>query len=743
MRPLASGAAVFLLALCLLLPWPETRWAGAFAPSPPGDAWQGGALLSQVAPLPQEAPLLLRLRMDRTRAGIGETVTVDLLLENVVPLFGADLALTYDPNLLSVEEVLPGPLFPEGQRYVMPFDPHGTPGRVRYLSTLLGDAVCPASTGVLASIRFRTRAAGPAHIQWDDAAVKLSDRGSNPLAWTPEDATLEVAAPTSTPGPNNPPSSGGGGAAPEPAHTPRPTSTPRPTHVPTATRTPTPTRTPRLAGAAPMTIRLLETAGTPAADSYLPFATGSNRGADYGGALFPEPTLGPTVGVTLPEELPPGIPPTAGEGVVAFLEPVPGVGVVRTSLGGSPAEFRVDNQGFPLAVRVQFREIAPDVVLPAGTGIARAFSLDLYSLDAGSNTARRVVYSDGRTSAPIVLKWRLGEAEFDLTRDQAGVPHPGRLVFYQISPEGYLVKIQTTWSPDPAPYGTLTAVFVDRSTFLLAVLPPEQEGQTVPADHRYSPQTGYRVNLDRFWDYFNKRGGVNSFGYPISREFTLKGFPVQLFQRGVLQAMPDGGVATMNLLDSGLMPYTRINSSTFPAADPELVASAPQPAEPDYAGRAIAFVRENVPDRWEGLPVGFRGAYFSRVHFEDAFPDGRGEAALVPLLNLEMWGLPTSKPAYDPANHNFVYQRFQRGILHYDATTGSTQGLLLGDYLKSLMTGQNLPPDLDLEARDSPFYHQYDRSRPGHVGRWWELEGTDLVGAFDMDVPQEVVSAGH
>ena len=54
----------------------------------------------------------------------------------------------------------------------------------------------------------------------------------------------------------------------------------------------------------------------------------------------------------------------------------------------------------------------------------------------------------------------------------------------------------------------------------------------------------------------------------------------------------------------------------------------------------------------------------------------------MPLINLEIWGLPTSKPVRDERNHNFVYQRLQRGILHYDATTGTTQGILLGDAWK-------------------------------------------------------------
>jgi hypothetical protein len=41
-----------------------------------------------------------------------------------------------------------------------------------------------------------------------------------------------------------------------------------------------------------------------------------------------------------------------------------------------------------------------------------------------------------------------------------------------------------------------------------------------------------------------------------------------------------------------------------------------------------------------------------------------------------------------------VYQRFQNGILFYDASSGTTQPLPLGDYLKSLITSGKLSADL-------------------------------------------------
>src|SRR6266540_1662474 len=75
------------------------------------------------------------------------------------------------------------------------------------------------------------------------------------------------------------------------------------------------------------------------------------------------------------------------------------------------------------------------------------------------------------------------------------------------------------------------------------------------SDGRFFSQTGFRVDNDRFWEYFQLRGGVRTFGYPISRTFSFLGFTVQFFQGHIMQLQADGrSVATMNLLQEGLMP---------------------------------------------------------------------------------------------------------------------------------------------------------------------------------------------
>jgi len=280
----------------------------------------------------------------------------------------------------------------------------------------------------------------------------------------------------------------------------------------------------------------------------------------------------------------------------------------------------------------------------------------------------------------------------------------------------------------------LVAVSTQRHTFTLLPLVPASapdNSTAVAHDGRYFTQTGFRIDNDAVWDYFNHRGGIRTFGYPTSRTFQFLGFQTQFFQRTVVQLAEDGSPRTLNLLDAGLLPYTSFNNSTFPASSALMLTTAPTPGSLGYSQRAINWIRDYAPDDWQSTEVNFGSTFNRTVTLTDAFPFGTGNVSLVPLLNLELWGLPTSQPMYDPNNHNFIYQRFQRGIMHYDAGCGCTQGILLADYLKALLLNGDVPADLLSEAADSPYLGQYDPSSPGWVSRPQQLPATDLTRAFE------------
>ena len=180
--------------------------------------------------------------------------------------------------------------------------------------------------------------------------------------------------------------------------------------------------------------------------------------------------------------------------------------------------------------------------------------------------------------------------------------------------------------------------------------------------------SGFSVSNDAIASYVQTRGGADTFGAPISRELALQGVDLQLFENAAVQVQPDGSVSLVQLTTDGWLPYTHFEGLTVPAADPAIAYVAPSPEQPNYPARLATFLSATVP-----------------VEYDAA-----------------VWGLPTSLPTADPNNPNFVYQRFQNGIL----MVSSGSWLPLGAYLKDVLTGAQLPADLAKEAAASALHKQ-------------------------------------
>ena len=231
---------------------------------------------------------------------------------------------------------------------------------------------------------------------------------------------------------------------------------------------------------------------------------------------------------------------------------------------------------------------------------------------------------------------------------------------------------------------------------LCGLLPPVKHAR-VPgaAAAQFFPETGFSLTDAPFAAYFAARGGIATFGYPTSRPFTMRGWRYQFFQRHVMASLPgDNRVALLGLLDEGSAALTGLDGVTVPAYDPQLVAAAPDPTAPDYGLALLFFLWATVPNDWEGSPVGFLDAYLSPGQ-----ASGATDPAAQVLAAAEVLGLPTSAPTRDPHNALFVYQRFQRGVLHYDGSTGLTQPLLLADGLRAVLVRFGL---LTYMGADSP-----------------------------------------
>jgi hypothetical protein len=240
--------------------------------------------------------------------------------------------------------------------------------------------------------------------------------------------------------------------------------------------------------------------------------------------------------------------------------------------------------------------------------------------------------------------------------------------------------------------------------------PPVPVAPLILHDERYFSQTGYRIDSDAAWNFFQQNGAVETFGYPTSRTISFLGCPAQMFQRQVIQMCPGQAATLINILDPDIFPYTHVNGSTFPAPDPAMKLETPQVGSPNYSTDIITFINQNVPNMFNGQPVNFLN-YFNSTG------------------GLNIWGAPTSQPAPDPNNASFIYQRFQRGIPQYIGGSG-TVSILLADYLKAIMINKNVPPDLKEESAESRFSIQYCPGLPLWLCRPSELPGTDLTFAF-------------
>ncbi len=277
---------------------------------------------------------------------------------------------------------------------------------------------------------------------------------------------------------------------------------------------------------------------------------------------------------------------------------------------------------------------------------------------------------------------------------------------------------------------------------------------------RFFPDTGFAVVNDNIWNYYHRRGGQRTFGQPISRLFTLGGTQMQLFERGLLQVNERGQVTVANLLEEPFLPYSSYGDFWLPAVDDGIIANAPDPALPNFGDASQEFVRVYAAEDFENYPTRFYTTFLGTVLFREAFFDGRGDASLVPGFCLEIWGLPTSGPSYmvvgyEPGpdggpdvpivDRRFVVQRFQRGIMRYDAATQRSDGIPLGIYLRGVLTGEALP-ELAQLASGTPLWGQYNPDAIAWVDRPDELPGSNLVLAFvrddELDTTTEAGSAG-
>jgi hypothetical protein len=131
------------------------------------------------------------------------SVPVDIRIENVNGLYGADVRLTFDPALLAVQDADPGktgiqvglgPLLTSGTYFVVINTADNVSGTARLALTQLNPTLPVTGSGVLARIAFKP--AGPygassIHL----TQVQLANRNGSAIPATTQDGTLNIRPP--------------------------------------------------------------------------------------------------------------------------------------------------------------------------------------------------------------------------------------------------------------------------------------------------------------------------------------------------------------------------------------------------------------------------------------------------------------------------------------------------------------------------------------------------------------------
>jgi lipoprotein-anchoring transpeptidase ErfK/SrfK len=191
----------------------------------------------------------------------------------------------------------------------------------------------------------------------------------------------------------------------------------------------------------------------------------------------------------------------------------------------------------------------------------------------------------------------------------------------------YFERAVFEWHPDAEGHRVqLRLIGVDKRDDHFRKMPFEPVEEHEGSHLRYFPQTGF-VTAHGFLDYWEANGGVEVFGYPISREFHENGKRVQYFERAVFEWHPDNPpdwqvtvqrIGAETARNAGVDRSPRDFAGNVPEYDPTLWfvptphprdptgVALPLPGAPSHEAKWIEVDKTNqVLRAWEGQRVVF------------------------------------------------------------------------------------------------------------------------------------------
>lgn len=184
----AGRYAILLLAICIAtLGW--TTIVAVVATTATAQAAAHSATAEQTASL-SVAPAAASIM-------VSDTLTVDVVVSDVVDLYGAELALTFDPAIVAVVDDNPGlaglqiaPGSCPEANFVAQNVADNMAGTIHYAVTSLAPAAPCSGTGIIASVTFQGLAPGTSLISF--TTWLLSDSNIQPIAATVTSGSLMV-----------------------------------------------------------------------------------------------------------------------------------------------------------------------------------------------------------------------------------------------------------------------------------------------------------------------------------------------------------------------------------------------------------------------------------------------------------------------------------------------------------------------------------------------------------------------
>ncbi|MEZ4529040.1 MAG: cohesin domain-containing protein [Desulfobacterales bacterium] len=138
-----------------------------------------------IVPVFTQAEPVVQISMENPTLKPGEITTADLRIRDIPPVYGAEMILTFDPNILEVADedkereniqIRPGKFFDlSHSHFPLQNQADNRTGRIYYAVSMLNPAPEAQGDGTLAHIAFRAKAPGDANLKMETAKFGTRD----------------------------------------------------------------------------------------------------------------------------------------------------------------------------------------------------------------------------------------------------------------------------------------------------------------------------------------------------------------------------------------------------------------------------------------------------------------------------------------------------------------------------------------------------------------------------------------